>query len=307
MPSSDLLPPRARARDSRRESDGARETQRRARYSRIIHDERRRTRRRTAAIQSSAQQCSGQRGGRRLGWWAFAVGSPSLLAHTDKRTPPQIIMLALLLVTAALAAAAEVAIDGATDDAHESPNDDPPWPGPPVPPAQSQHCATSAIVGNWTGKIDGMWVRMEIVPLGGRRFGMRGPSNSRYDPCGQNCDPSSPTARISVGSVRPDGSIFLNCSKPHWCHFSHTTGKPGNWTTFIIDSQVVVFSSWQPPQLPKAQHPSAGVNCSQLTMMANYTTLLPSWAFGYGEWDGRFCKHAVDPTCPTPPGMPGSV
>ena len=53
---------------------------------------------------------------------------------------------------------------------------------------ESQHCAASAIVGNWTGKFDGMWVRMEIVPLGGRRFGMRGPSNSRYSPCGQNCD-----------------------------------------------------------------------------------------------------------------------
>lgn len=209
-------------------------------------------------------------------------------------------MLALLLVATLAAAAIDEAID-----AHKSPSDDPPWPPPPMPPAQSQHCATSTIVGNWTGKFDGMWVRMEIVPLGGRRFGMRGPSNSRYYPCGQSCDPSNPTASISVATVRPDGSMHLNCSKPHWCHFSFTTGRqPG--TTLIIDSQVVVFSAWQPPQ-PTAQHPSAGVNCSQLTMMANFTTPLPSWAFGYGEWDGRFCKHAVDPTCPAPPGIPGAV
>ena len=172
---------------------------------------------------------------------------------------------------------------------------------PPSTPAHSQHCATSTIVGNWTGKVDGMWVRMEIVPLGGRQFGFRGPSNGPYTPCGQ-ANLGGSTCGISVGTVRSDGSVFLNCTRPHWCHFSHTVARTGAHCS--IDSQVGVFSSWHPPQFPSA----AGTNCSQLTMMVNYTTPLPSWGqFGYGNWTGRFCNNAADPTCPAPPGVPHAL
>eukprot|EP01051_Picozoa_sp_SAG22_P009161 SAG22_NODE_744_length_7501_cov_2.644826_4_plen_266_part_00 len=152
-------------------------------------------------------------------------------------------------------------------------------PASPLPP--SQRCGVAEIAGNWTrtDMIAFPHTRVEIVPLGGTEFAVLAPQISS-----RRSSPTDP--RNGLGSVLPNGTMEVNCSKPRWCRTLVGGGFPPKRPpakVVSIDTKYMIFGAWK-----------GRANCSQITMVN------PPGAPGAAS-KAVYCNRATDSSCPAPP------